>query len=456
MYNGVPWYDKDGNVVNSHGAGIIEEDGRYYLFGEYKQDDSNGYNGFSCYSTVDFEKWKYEGMALDRDVSERLNGGRVGERVKVVRARSTGKYVMMMHTDDLSYSDPCICYATSDKIAGPYDFKGPLLYKGEIIKRWDMGSYTDDDETSYLLTHEGYVYRLSEDCTEAEELLCSEFAVGGESPAMTKHGDTYFIMFSNKTSWERNDNYYFTSKSLYGPWEYRGLFCPEGTNTYNTQCSFLLKTRIKGEERVLYLGDRWSYPMQASAATLVILPVEFDGDEMWIEEYREEIYLGDSEFDESGEETTSSEENPQEKSRLEKNHPKNKNFVGKDYKIESLDRAIKDKSFEKIDFIGQNKGDCIEIDFHGKRVEIYGTSKKNGGYAKIEIKDKDDKTVNCQIIDFYSLVKNYGIRYVSPKLEEGDYRLKIECLGRAGEWFNKRGNRFGSTGTEVDVREMRV
>ena len=48
IYNGIPWFDQDGNTVNAHGACILKEKGRWYLFGEYKTDDENKYIGFSC------------------------------------------------------------------------------------------------------------------------------------------------------------------------------------------------------------------------------------------------------------------------------------------------------------------------------------------------------------------------------------------------------------------------
>ena len=31
--NGIPWFDDRGEIVNAHGACIVEENGRYYLFG---------------------------------------------------------------------------------------------------------------------------------------------------------------------------------------------------------------------------------------------------------------------------------------------------------------------------------------------------------------------------------------------------------------------------------------
>ena len=36
IVSGVSWYDQRGETVSAHGANIICDGGRYYLFGEYK------------------------------------------------------------------------------------------------------------------------------------------------------------------------------------------------------------------------------------------------------------------------------------------------------------------------------------------------------------------------------------------------------------------------------------
>ena len=155
IFNGVPWFDQNGNTVNAHGACIVREHDTYYLFGEYKTDDKNMYNGFSCYSSKNLADWKFEGMALTPDADKMLYPDRVGERVKVVKSRKAENYVMLMHTDNMQYSDPCIGVAVSNKINGRYKFIGPLMYKGEKVRKWDMGTFIDEDGTAYLMTHEG-------------------------------------------------------------------------------------------------------------------------------------------------------------------------------------------------------------------------------------------------------------------------------------------------------------
>lgn len=222
IYNGIPWYDQNGNTVNAHGACIVQEGETYYLFGEYKTNDVNQYRGFSCYSTNNFTDWKFEGFALPPLKDGALGPGRIGERVKVLKSKRTGRYSMLMHTDDDRYCDPCIGLAVGERLNEEFAFQGPLLFQGEPIRFWDMGTFVDDDGTAYLLTHEGNIYRLDETCTEAVELTAQNIAPGGESPAMFKKDGIYYLMISNKTSWERNDNYYFTAKDLHGPWQYRG------------------------------------------------------------------------------------------------------------------------------------------------------------------------------------------------------------------------------------------
>lgn len=64
VVNGIPWFDDKGNIVNAHGACIVEENGRYYLFGEWKSDKSNAFPGFSCYSSDDLVNWKFENIVL--------------------------------------------------------------------------------------------------------------------------------------------------------------------------------------------------------------------------------------------------------------------------------------------------------------------------------------------------------------------------------------------------------
>ncbi len=192
IVSGVSWYDHRGETVSAHGANIIRDGGRYYLFGEYKTDSANVFTGFSCYSSDNLVDWRFESIAFKQQSDGRMGLNRVGERPKVLRCPDTGEYVMLMHTDDLRYKDPCTCYATSNTITGPYEFQGPILYKGQPIKRWDIGSFTDDDGHAYLLVHHGGIYRLAPDFHSLDSCLMNGLKGAGESPAMMKKDGMYY------------------------------------------------------------------------------------------------------------------------------------------------------------------------------------------------------------------------------------------------------------------------
>ncbi|MEV5848415.1 family 43 glycosylhydrolase [Streptomyces sp. NPDC051985] len=406
VMSGVPWFDDRGQTVNAHGACLLEQDGRYYLFGEYKTDDVNRFAGFACYSSADLADWRFERIVLPQQDGGLMGPGRIGERVKVMRCPSTGVYVMYMHSDDLHYMDPHICVATSDTIDGEYTFAGELTYQGEPIRKWDMGAFQDDDGTGYLLLHEGDIYRLSEDYLVAEERVAEGVARGGESPAMLKHDGRYFLMFSHKTSWESNENFHLSAPALEGPWTYRGHFAPDGSLTCNSQCTFAF--RLPTGEPV-YMGDRWSFPHQASAATYVWQPLRVEDDTLSIPEFW-------GAWD------------PRTRGPAE--------LVGKE---------------TEIDFSSDVPGEEILIPFTGTRVALVGRSRPDGSYARVELTGADGTVISSIYVTFYSKVPDSGYRYVSPVLPRGHHVLRVTVLGEPTEWSDKRGERFGSVGTRVTV-----
>lgn len=418
IYNGIPWYDQNGVPVNAHGACVVPANGKYYLFGEYKTDDVNKYMGFSCYSTENFTDWKFEGLALPPMKEGLLGPERIGERVKVLENRAAGKYVMLMHTDDMKYCDPCIGVAVGERIDGEFTFQGPLMFRGEPVRYWDMGTFVDEDGTAYLLTHEGNIYRLSESCTEAVELVAEGIAPGGESPAMfwtddEDSGKSYYLLLSNKTSWERNDNYYFTAKDLHGPWEYKGLFCPEGSLTYNSQCSFVFRYERDGLGSMpVYVGDRWSYPRQASAATLVFLPIEAGNGQMKIREYLP-VWSPDT----------------LEKTELAPEHA--------------------------LEFRSNVQGDSVQVEFTGRQIGLFGKTDRHGGYGNIEILDDKKVCAHRSSIDFYSAVPDSGIRFRSPLLAYGSYTVQVTVSGENSTCMTKNGTRYGSDDFYVELTGWR-
>ena len=116
--NGIPWFDDRGEIVNAHGACIVEENGRYYLFGEYKSDKSNAFPGFSCYSSDDLVNWNFDVVVLPRQPSEIFGLVGEGELLKVLKGPPTGGFVWFLIQDVMNYKVPHSVYVPVGIIAG--------------------------------------------------------------------------------------------------------------------------------------------------------------------------------------------------------------------------------------------------------------------------------------------------------------------------------------------------
>lgn len=433
IHNGIPWFDDRGEIVNAHGACIVEDGGKYYLFGEYKSNSVNAFFGFSCYSSDDLVNWKFERIALGVQPEGILGPDRIGERVKVMKCPATGEFVMYMHCDDMKYTDPHIGYATCNTINGEYTFHGALLHEGEPIRRWDMGTFQAPDGTGYLLIHHGIIYRLSKDYRSAEAKVLEKLDGSGESPAMMKKDGLYYLLYSNLTSWERNDNYYYTAPNVEGPWTRQGLFCPEGSLTYNSQCSFIFPLIHGNDTTYMYMGDRWSFPNQSDAATQVWLPLQANGEKLSIPEYWETW-------------------NPVT---VQQTDP----LTGaKAIKQSNLELSNPDHwTTENGKQLTSNvKGSFIQTSFSGTRFAIVGESNSKGGYARVTIINDKGETRHTSLVDFYSKVASEGVRFMSPRLPEEKYTVKIEVTGIIPEWFKKNGERLGSTNCFVTLTDVMV
>lgn len=430
VYNGIPWFDRNGDIVNAHGACIVEDGGKYYLFGEWKSDESNAFPGFSCYSSDDLVNWTFERVVLPLQPDGILGPDRVGERVKVMRCPSTGEYVMFMHADNLGYKDPYIGYATSPAINGEYTLRGPLLYKGQPVKRWDMGTFQDTDGKGYLLIHHGPIYRLSDDYRSVEAEVANVKG-SGESPAMFKKNGMYYMLYSNLTSWEKNDNFYFTAPRIEGPWTKQGFFCPEGKLTYNSQTTFVFPLVQSTDTVPLFMGDRWSFPHQASAATYVWLPLQVHGTKLSIPEYWQcwDLNSGKKADALRGGKTVSSK----------------KMLPGAGWGKEA-DGCWRSNA----------KGSVLAVPFKGSRVAVTGESNPHGGYARVSVLDKEGKTLYSSLVDFYSKYPEEAIRVITPRLSKRQYTLKIEVTGISPVWTDKTKARYGSDDCLVTVRDVRI
>ena len=179
------------------------------------------------------------------------------------------------------------------------------------------------------------------------------------------------------------------------------MFCPEGSRTFNTQCSFVFRYERGNESIPVYVGDRWSFPRQKSAATLVLLPIEAQKGRMKISRYLP-VWSPDTPEGESP----------------------------------APEHAL--------DFCSNVRDEEISIRFQGNRITLFGNTDCHGGYGDISIYDEKGACVHKTSIDFYSAVPDAGLRYRSPLLPEGSYVLKLAAAGENSVCETKSGKRYGS------------
>jgi len=434
IYSGIPWLDDRGKVVSAHGANIVKDNDKYYLFGEYKTDSANIFNGFSCYSSTDLYNWKFERMTLPVQPAGKLGPNRVGERPKVMKCPKTGEYVMYMHVDTLGYNDQFVGYATAKLITGPYQFQGPLLFNGKPIRKWDMGTFQDTDGAGYVLIHGGEIYKLDDDYKGIREQVNPNMTSGFESPTLFKKGGIYYFLGSDLTSWERNDNQYFTANSLKGPWTNRGLFGPKGSLTWNSQCTFVLAIEGAKDTTFMYMGDRWSFPKQASSATYVWQPITVSDSSLSIPAYREAWKIDMS----SGVTASTSVGS----TTINNSNQQVINYVG-NWQQDTLSLRSSD-----------TKGASFSIHFQGTQVGFYGMARPEGGYALVRLQNSKEKTVLSSIVDMYCKYPISALKFLSPCLPKDHYTLTVTVMGEKGNWSDKRKNLYGSAGYVISLDKI--
>ena len=433
IYSGMPWFEHQGKIVSAHGANIIKHKNKYFLFGEAHTDTSNAFAGFNCYSSKDLYNWKFESIALTLQPKGKLGANRVGERVKVLKCPKTGEFIMYMHVDTLGYKDQFIGYATSKKINGPFNFQGPIQFNNKPIKKWDMDVFQDTDGSGYILIHGGEIYKLSDDYKSITQQMSKAITTGFESPAMFKKANIYYFLGSNLTSWEKNDNYYYTSNSINGPWTYRGLIAPKGTLTWNSQTTYVLPVEGSKDTTFMFMGDRWSYPKQASAATYVWQPLIVSGLSIDIPNFQEAWKISSI--------TGNASPMPTQKNGIENTNMQFK-YIGEWEHLVKNDTLSLSKSTQK--------DASFSISFKGKQLILYSITQPENGYAKITLYNKKGRAILNSIIDMYSKETVYTSVFFTPILKKDEYTLNVSVVGEHSSWSDKKKSNYGSTGNSIN------
>ena len=277
------WSDQNGDLVQLHGIGILEGEGKFYAYG---QDMRRGepYHAVATYSSRDLVNWTRHDDALSPGQTAQLQAEMfddpkfVVERPKVLHNRRTGKYVMLFHFDTAKRNQSYIGVATCDRPDGRFEYVRKFKPQGN--RSGDMGVFVDpNDGQAYLIaedrlqvdapkTARTVIYQLNDDYTDVRP---GWNAVLPPVPMRTKYPSIeaptivyepkdklYYVFGSLLTGWTANDNVYTTTPSLVEPkWSPYRLFAKPGTNTYTSQVSFVLPVQGTEATTYVYVGDRW-------------------------------------------------------------------------------------------------------------------------------------------------------------------------------------------------------
>ncbi|KAI6795437.1 glycoside hydrolase family 43 protein [Hortaea werneckii] len=280
------WLDTDGNRVNAHAGNVYydEPSGKYWLYGEYKTEETPEGGGISAYSSPDLVTWEFHGLALDPE-EQMVSPSEVVQRPKVTYSDISGLYHMWWHADNENYTALLQGFATSPVPEGPYSFVSATAPLGNWSQ--DFGMFTDyKSGKTYALYSNGdtvegrdnYVTRYNANVSELEEVVYRFPKFDLEAPTIIQTEKSYYCMMSHKTGYRPNNVVAFRADSLEGPWSQPWIIAPLNTRTYNSQSGYSL--RIVGSEATtyLYMGDQWDLNSIWDARYLWV-PMNIDDDE---------------------------------------------------------------------------------------------------------------------------------------------------------------------------------
>lgn len=299
---GGDWKDTEGNVICATEGGIIKVKNLFYLWGMDRTANNYEFVAINLYSSSDLKNWKLVNKILKHTSHPDLDNKSVVERAKILSNPTTGKCVMWMHFEGLNaYKTAEVGLATCDSISGNYTFV--KHFRPMNIDSRDINVYQDDDGKGYLIcTTEGNqsvsLFELDASYTNIVREIYRGSAANDmecEGHAIIKTGGYYFWLMSWCTGWDFNDNHYFYSKTLGGPWTSGGNIAVTNTHTYESQVGFAITIAGSNKTSWLYTGDRWS-TNNFGMSRIVLLPIEVTGTKLvtpWCDQFDINTQTGD-------------------------------------------------------------------------------------------------------------------------------------------------------------------
>ncbi len=288
------WKDTDGNTINAHSAGLYDENGDYYWYGEHKlphnENTSLADGGVAVYRSKDLINWENQGLVLSVNYNDSQSDIAYGcriQRPKVVYNASTKKYVMLFKLFlkgggvDVGYNG----VAVASSPLGPFTYDHKFLAASTVNGSGDFALYQAPNGDLYHFTvrKSDRVFvkaKMTADYLNPATayMPCPGIATGTEGPAFFYKDGTYHLFASGSSGWDPNPARYYTSNSIDGPWTNQGNPCM-GTNpvsglgpekTFGGQPTFIQK--IEGaDNQYIALCDVWR-PIEPTTSRYIWLP----------------------------------------------------------------------------------------------------------------------------------------------------------------------------------------
>ena len=302
--SGTRWMDASGKIINAHGGGVVFYDGIYYWYGEEKveglSEREHADGGIHCYASNNLVDWHDQGMVLNlskEDTLSDLSFDCNQDRPKVIYNNATKKFVLFfkLYLRNKGNSVAYVGVAVSDSPVGPFDYSHKFLGGNSPNGTGDFAMFKDENGDLFHLTvrkpDKAFVIGKMRDdylLPDGKYEVCEGITSHTEAPAVFKRNGLYHMLASGSTGWAPNAARYFSSNSLYGPWEYYGNPC-KGINpnnglgpdkTFGGQSTFIIK--VEGMEDGYIAFFDINKPDHPFENLYIWLPIDFIDDKISI------------------------------------------------------------------------------------------------------------------------------------------------------------------------------
>ncbi|MFB6343701.1 family 43 glycosylhydrolase [Saccharicrinis sp. FJH62] len=228
-------FKSDGNPIIKHrhtaDPAALVHDGVFYIYAGEDKGDGSWYNmpNWLVYSTTDMINWTEYPVPLERtDFSWAKDYSSWAAQV----IERNGKFYWYVSTEHATIHGKAIGVAVSDSPTGPFkDARGSALITNNMTTQWtgiswddiDPTVWIDDDGQAYLFwgNTQCYYAKLKDNMTELDgPIMPVSLPDFTEAPWIHKRGDWYYLSYASL--WPEK-TCYAMSKTINGPWEYKGI-----------------------------------------------------------------------------------------------------------------------------------------------------------------------------------------------------------------------------------------